>query len=510
MLKENNEVRKLTGVDVWHNKGYTGKGVTIVLLDNEGMARNNMKAYYTDVLGDQTEIGHASNVGQVAHEFAPDAKVLMLDNTRNKDNVFEWIKAHKDEIDLINVSLAGLYGKETPDYLRYEELGIPLICASGNDDYEDKISYPAAYPFTIAIGAATRKGDSVAGYSNEGAMLDAVAPSGIYVQRDDGYTWSVDGTSFAAPTACGMLACYIQWRKEHGLARLPPEEARTFIRENCKDIEDKGFDKASGYGLFCLPETLPKEVLMSTPYNRTIQSIVIHHMGDGLPPEVSILQRWNPEGLDYPEYDYGIEADGTVRVGRPLNIQGAHTLSDRPPYSQKGYQWWNRNSIGIGLAGDFTKYPMPLAQFYALVSLVNSLMSEHGLTLDNVYPHGQVTYTDCPGCTYSKVPALMEGKWSYDNFEQAILRNEQQEVSDVFDVCVVYYTPADFSGALVVANENGGCAMFCRNGGPSVHVDVKKAKKIINIGGPELKLPGEVWLSGDKAKDTLKKVAATL
>ena len=109
---------------------------------------------------------------------------------------------------------------------------------------------------------------------------------------------------------------------------------------------------------------------MSTPFNRTIQDIVIHHMGDGKPPEVSILQRWNPSNYDYPEYDFGVEADGTIRIGRPLNYQGAHTLSDKPPYSQKGNQWWNQNSIGIGIAGDFTKYPMPQVQFNALVALV--------------------------------------------------------------------------------------------------------------------------------------------
>jgi len=142
-------------------------------------------------------------------------------------------------------------------------------------------------------------------------------------------------------------------------------------------------------------------------------------MGDGKPPEVSILQRWNPSNYDYPEYDFGVEADGTIRIGRPLNYQGAHTLSDKPPYSQKGNQWWNQNSIGIGIAGDFTKYPMPQAQFNALVALVKRLMSQYGLTLDNVYPHGQVTYTDCPGCTYSKLPSA-KGLWSYDEFEKAV------------------------------------------------------------------------------------------
>jgi len=175
---------------------------------------------------------------------------------------------------------------------------------------------------------------------------------------------------------------------------------------------------------------------MSTPFNRTIQDIVIHHMGDGKPPEVSILQRWNPFNYDYPEYDFGVEADGTIRNGRPLNIQGAHTISDKPPYSQKGSNWWNQNSIGIGIAGDFTKFPMGQIQFNALVALVRRLMSQYGLTLDNVYPHGQVTYTDCPGCTYGKVPAL-HGMWSYDEFEKAVLNGPTTIIQGVVNVTPV-------------------------------------------------------------------------
>lgn len=197
---------------------------------------------------------------------------------------------------------------------------------------------------------------------------------------------------------------------------------------------------------------------MSTPYNRIIQAIVIHHMGDGLPPEVSILQRWNPNGYDYPEYDFGIEADGTIRTGRPLNIQGAHCLSDKKPYASRGHQWWNRNSIGIGLAGDFTKYPMTRAQFYALCSLVRSLMGQYGLTLDNVYPHGQVTYTDCPGCTYSKVPAL-SGGWNYDEFEQAVLGNiQEQEGGEEMLKDLVIYADGDVGTALNLSYKLG-CPM---------------------------------------------------
>jgi len=142
-------------------------------------------------------------------------------------------------------------------------------------------------------------------------------------------------------------------------------------------------------------------------------------MGDGLVPGVPIAGRWNPYGYEFPEYDFGVEEDGTIRVGRPLNVQGAHCLATKHPYVDRGDQWWNQNSIGIGLAGDFTKFPMKFAQLMGLVGLVRRLMSEHVLTLDNVYPHGQVTSTDCPGCTYSKIGA--QGIWSYDDFEKLVL-----------------------------------------------------------------------------------------
>lgn len=191
---------------------------------------------------------------------------------------------------------------------------------------------------------------------------------------------------------------------------------------------------------------------MSTPYNRTIKAIVIHHMGDGLSPNVSILQRWNPHGYDYPEYDFGIEADGTIRQGRPLTYQGAHCLSDKPPYSNYGNQWWNKNSIGIGLAGDFTKYSIPQSQFDALVKLVKQLMQQYNLTLDDCYPHGQVTYTSCPGCIYSKVPALTGG-WNYDAFENAVNNNNSNnnEVKSKVKNLVIYLYPEDSGSAMNLA-----------------------------------------------------------
>ena len=158
---------------------------------------------------------------------------------------------------------------------------------------------------------------------------------------------------------------------------------------------------------------------MSERFKRTIEKIVIHHMGDGIPPIRPIATRWNPYNYEFPEYDYGIESNGRVLIGRPLDVIGAHCQADRDKYNY-GQNWWNQHSIGIGLAGDFTVYTMSKVQFYSLVVLVKKLMTKYGLTLDDVYPHGQVASTDCPGCVYSKVTAL-KGLWDYDEFERAVL-----------------------------------------------------------------------------------------
>jgi|GEM_PF-1922254 len=81
---------------------------------------------------------------------------------------------------------------------------------------------------------------------------------------------------------------------------------------------------------------------------------------------------------------------------------------------------------------------------------------------------------------------------------------------DQMDVVVVYYTPADFSVALIIANMNNGCAMFCRNGSASVNADAMKAKKVYTIGGSKLGHSNEVYLSGTTASDTLIAVANNL
>ena len=268
LLKENDGIRKLLNVDKWHTNNYNGNNVTVVILDSsEGKPLKGMESYYTDVFGKAIKSGHPVNVAQTVNQISQNCKILYFDNTRNKDAVFDWVKNHVQEIDIVNISLAGLRGMPTEDYLRYKELDLVICAASGNDYYEDHISYPAKYPFVISVGATNKIGTIVDSYSNKDPSLITTCPSHMYVKNIYGEIHSVSGTSFSSPVAVGLLAIYIEWRKKNNLPKLTPDEAMKFVKNNCVDIEDVGRDNKSGYGLFVLPdlEDLEKTLKQKEP-----------------------------------------------------------------------------------------------------------------------------------------------------------------------------------------------------------------------------------------------------
>jgi len=236
-------------------------------------------------------------------------------------------------------------------------------------------------------------------------------------------------------------------------------------------------------------------ITKSRRYDRTIKKIVVHHMGDGKGTDVSITSRWNPYGYEYPEYDIGIEGNGKVIQGRPLSVIGSHSIATYQKYLTGDYydtsgedNWWNKNSIGIGLAGDFTMHSMPEAMFSSLVELTMKLMKQYGLTPADVLPHREITSTACPG-----------NSWSWDKFIEEISKGVNQ-----MEVAVVYWSARDYSVALLVANKLGSCGMFCRNEvATNIQSDAKNAKRLINIGGPEITdHPNVVNKCGSGAADT--------
>lgn len=197
--------------------------------------------------------------------------VRVLDNSGSGTaeaiaNGFAW--AAQNGADVVNASL----GFGNPNNLPPVDPGQPVSggvqqCAAANvimavssgNDNADYVSYPAAYPACISVGA-TATNNAIAPYSNRGTELDITAPGGNTDEdlNQDGYIDGVlstvraasqggdyyafwQGTSMAAPHVAGVAALVLA----HG---CPPSQVRNALQETALDLGAGGWDVVFGHG----------------------------------------------------------------------------------------------------------------------------------------------------------------------------------------------------------------------------------------------------------------------
>jgi len=111
--------------------------------------------------------------------------------------------------------------------------------------------------------------------------------------------------------------------------------------------------------------------------------IIVHHTASPDVPAATI-HRWHiSRGWSGIGYHFVIRANGSIERGRPEHTRGAHAPEA------------NTDSIGIVLAGDFTKTKPTEEQIQALVELVQYLREKYGNI--PVQRHSDVSATACPG-----------------------------------------------------------------------------------------------------------------
>ncbi|WP_226580899.1 cell wall-binding repeat-containing protein [Halobacillus litoralis] len=113
-------------------------------------------------------------------------------------------------VDIINMSFGGYTNNTTLQSVLWDayESGIVLIAATGNDQTNTP-SYPAAYPWVIAVGATDTTSGSpvVADFSNYGYHVDVTAPGvNILSTSTMGGYETGDGTSFSTPIVSGLAS----------------------------------------------------------------------------------------------------------------------------------------------------------------------------------------------------------------------------------------------------------------------------------------------------------------
>lgn len=137
--------------------------------------------------------------------------------------------AIKTKPDIVSMSL----GAPSPSGIIHDkikklyEMNIPVVCAAGNAGNAG-VSWPAAYPETIAVASYNKSG-RISYYSSRGESVDWAAPGEkIYSTYLNGQYATLSGTSMACPFMVGIIALM--------LAKHRKQEKET-NQNDCKTIE---------------------------------------------------------------------------------------------------------------------------------------------------------------------------------------------------------------------------------------------------------------------------------
>lgn len=281
------------GVKALHDRGITGKGVVIAILDTgiwvqhedlQGqMVADGNRDFTGSPYGFIDYQSHGTHVAATAAAAkndkglmgdAPDAK-LMANKCLNDAGsgasrwiaaAYRWAADHGAHI--LNASLGGgQHDDETQDAMRYaESKGCWLVCAAGNSGVRED-SWPGHNPEAIAVAAIGKDGKrakfSTINPKNwcaaPGVDITAAVPGNRYAEYD--------GTSMASPGVAGCLALVRGELMRVGASIPSQQELKKAIAATARDIPPKGHDEGTGYGMidaaalldYLMPKTpLPK------------------------------------------------------------------------------------------------------------------------------------------------------------------------------------------------------------------------------------------------------------
>jgi subtilisin family serine protease len=190
--------------------------------------------------------GHGTFVAGVIKCMAPAAEVFVLNefvvagSTLESDLVSDLDAALDRGVDIFNLSITAPTMELQPllgfqAWLKRLRLykGVICVVAAGNNGSR-ALSWPAAFPEVVSVGALAADWRSRASFTNYGGWVDVYAPgrgiinayaTGTYTCQDDPYTsqirhfygmarWS--GTSFSTPIVTGLIAARMSRTGENG------------------------------------------------------------------------------------------------------------------------------------------------------------------------------------------------------------------------------------------------------------------------------------------------------
>ena len=253
-----------------------GEGITILVIDtgkpDHPDLNKNLLGGKNFIDGETIEDGHGhhthcagiiaglnNDMGMVG--VAPESKIISAKALSNSGSgsYSSLAKALDYAIDIKPDIVSMSLGSPTPSDIIHDkiktlyELNIPVVCSAGNSGLRG-VSYPAAFPETIAVAAYDENG-KIAYFSSVGKMVDWAAPGvSIYSTYLNSRYTKMSGTSMACPFLVGVIALMLSKHKkqeENGETNdcKTVEDIRNHLLKYTMDYGPKGKDWSWGYGV---------------------------------------------------------------------------------------------------------------------------------------------------------------------------------------------------------------------------------------------------------------------
>ena len=309
LLNDNATIRRFTGVQKFHDKGYFGKRV------NAGTGESWKVSYYNpdNNVFDPTGIDsnasspdvHAVKTAATFFQCAPQAKLYMIPTSgiigkdlSKWDFVTKGVQAIKDyHITNMFISLSLSFSSvcreeipkimaDLPDFNWFVSAGNERDDGFNTMMYVDEITGVGAYVIDVN-GNITK-----AGYTSKSDLVDFSAPTMIRINTSATLPSDVggpqNGTSFSAPWLCGMACLVDDFFIDKTGKPLTRDKMRQFMLDHVKDIHNEGFDDWTGWGAVVLPDPddIDIEKYRSEP---TVNSFV----------DKNQMSDWAIDGIEY-------------------------------------------------------------------------------------------------------------------------------------------------------------------------------------------------------------------